>query len=54
MTGSASMRWTFWVSAIACVKGAYAKILSESRLADDGKRIYAMDVFSSCESLLIG
>ena len=30
------------------------RIFSDSRLADDGKRIYAMDVLASCESLLIG
>ena len=31
-----------------------ANVPPDPRLADDGKRIYAMDVFDRCESLLIG
>ena len=32
-------------------EGKVERFSSDSRLADDGKRIYAMDVLDSCDSL---
>ena len=35
-------------------EGMALGFFSDSRLADDGKRIYAMDVLCTCESLFQG